>query len=359
MEYVNSANQYFSEIPTLFAAGNAPDITGLLPGTGQTLALLPYAQKGQLAQITGPWTKGFSTAIAPLDSINGKYYAYSPDTGLFVLAYNKTLFQQYGLSTPTTLAGVLSACRKATAEGKVGLAVPGGEPAQLFNMITAMTGPVFANNPNWFSDRKKGTVTFDGTPGWRSALQQFVEMKNAGCFQAGAAATTVEQTTSMFTSGNALMIAAYSSTFAGLSAINPSLRYGELPMPGETAKQTSVLLNPGISFAVSSTSKVKTAAETFIDFVAQPRYAEKFSQAAGTPALSQVTQKDLPQEFSALEPAVRAGRTYAAPTNFYWNSLVYEAAQVNSVGLITGQATVDDVLKAMDQAWDKGAGATS
>ena len=28
-------------------------------------------------------------------------------------------------------------------------------------------------------------MTFEGTPGWHQALQEFVDMNNAGCFQPG------------------------------------------------------------------------------------------------------------------------------------------------------------------------------
>ena len=52
---------------------------------------------------------------------------------------------------------------------------------------------------------------------------------------------------------------------------------------------------------------------------------------------------------------VFANRKYIIqPSAGWWNPDVVLALQQNGIGLITGQRSIDDVLKAMDAAWQKG-----
>ena len=49
---------------------------------------------------------------------------------------------------------------------------------------------VYGKDKHWAGELRAGKVTFDGTPGWHQALQEFIDMNNAGCFQPGATGTT-------------------------------------------------------------------------------------------------------------------------------------------------------------------------
>ncbi len=49
---------------------------------------------------------------------------------------------------------------------------------------------MYGKDKHWAAELRAGKVTFDGTPGWHQALQEFVDMNDAGCFEPGAAGTT-------------------------------------------------------------------------------------------------------------------------------------------------------------------------
>jgi hypothetical protein len=43
-----------------------------------------------------------------------------------------------------------------------------------------------------------------------------------------------------------------------------------------------------------------------------------------------------------------------SPNTGWWNASVQLALQPNAVGVLTGQRSIDDVLNAMDAAWQQG-----
>jgi hypothetical protein len=57
---------------------------------------------------------------------------------------------------------------------------------------------------------------------------------------------------------------------------------------------------------------------------------------------------------SSESSAVKEGAYVISPVETWWNANVLVQMQQNQIGLITGQRSVDDVLKAMDAAWKLG-----
>ena len=65
-------------------------------------------------------------------------------------------------------------------------------------------------------------------------------------------------------------------------------------------------------------------------------------------------KRQLPSFMSSEAAAVRSHAYVISPVETWWNPDVQDAMWQNQIGLITGQRSVDDVLKAMDAAWKLG-----
>ena len=61
-----------------------------------------------------------------------------------------------------------------------------------------------------------------------------------------------------------------------------------------------------------------------------------------------------PAHLSAFVPLYKQGRYGINPVETWWNASVGDALTTYGTGLLTGQKSVDDVLKAMDAAWKLG-----
>ena len=177
------------EEATELAAGNAPDLLTVRPGCGGLISVCELARAGYLApMIDKPWVRWSLRAMTSLDKDDGVLYAFEPLVTPHGIWTNNDLFKKLGLTVPQTFAQLLAVCKKAQADHTVAMDLAGASPTTVFLMILGLATPlVFGQGTHWTAALKAGTVSFDGTAGWHQALQEFVEMNNAGCFEPGMA----------------------------------------------------------------------------------------------------------------------------------------------------------------------------
>jgi ABC-type glycerol-3-phosphate transport system substrate-binding protein len=103
----------------------------------------------------------------------------------------------------------------------------GASGATVTETIMGLVTPlVYGQGTHWTAALKAGTVSFDGTAGWHQALQELVDMNNAGCFEPGVAGTGDSVT--LFAQGQ------------GLMTPGPSSHKGEIDKPAPASPTPSV-----------------------------------------------------------------------------------------------------------------------
>ena len=275
---------------------------------------------------------------------------------------NDTMFKTLGLTVPQTFPQLLDTCRTVKAAGTtipllIGLS--GSLVMQQLVADIALT-TVYAKDPQWLKKLKAGKVTFPGTPGWRQALQEFVDMKDAGCFQPGSAGLTSPAGDTMFGQGRALMYVCLTSHKAAIDSAHPQIAYSQHPFPGPAGtapSKTKVLLNLAQGFTINAhaSTEHRAAAQTFVDFIARPKQNDLWVGITGGISQAQLKKGELPGYLSSFKARFKNHEYEVNPVETWWNSDVGDALTTYGTGLITGQTTIDDVLKAMDAGWKRGA----
>jgi raffinose/stachyose/melibiose transport system substrate-binding protein len=346
---------------TQLAAGNAPDIFSVWPGCGTPISVCTIAKQGYAAQmVKKPWVKRSHPLLLGPSKYDKALFTFSPTATLDGIWTNDTLFAKLGLKVPQTFAQLLDICPKAKAAGTVPLllAAQGSGVIQQLVADIALT-TVYAKDKQWAKKLRAGTVTFQGTPGWHQALQEIVELKNAGCFQPGPAGLSSAQGDAQFSQGRALMYVCLTSHKGPIDAAHPQIAYSQRPWPAPTGtapSKTKVLLNLGQGLVVNahSSAQHQAAAQTFVDFVARPKQNGLFAQISGGLSPYQLHTQELPKYLSTFSARFKNHEYAVNPIETWWNAEVGTALTDYGTGLITGQTTVDDVLKAMDVAWKLG-----
>lgn len=357
--YVPTSSSILELLPTELAAGNAPDLLETIPGLGTTVSVQTLAKDGYLAPIVKPaWNKYTIPLIAPLDSYKGSIYAFEPDVDFYGLFWNTALMSKYGLKIPTTFPQFLSLCSKAKADGVVANAFA-GSPAAVATGTTYITtiagGTVLSSDPNWDAQRATGKVTFAGTPGWHTAVQDLVTMANDGCFETGYQGISSPQAIADFAAGQELSFGVSSGNAGGITADNPNLQYVMYPFPSGTSSKTKEAeVNPDFSLSINAKSTNRAAALTFINFLARPGQDALYAKLLGV--VTQVSYKEnvLPPILAGFKKAALKGQVVVGPISGWWNSSVLGALLTDASGIPTGQISPDAVLAAMDTAWDLG-----
>jgi raffinose/stachyose/melibiose transport system substrate-binding protein len=214
---------------------------------------------------------------------------------------------------------------------------------------------VYARDPHWQAELRAGKVSFDGTPGWHEALQEFIDMNNEGCFQSGAAGTA--SGTALFAEGQGLMTLGQSSTRGLIEAAAPQFVFSQHPFPngiGSTKTVAMLTLSSGPAVNEHASPANRSAAQTFINFIARPKQDALWAQLSGSIPQYQFLKGQLPSYLASFAPLVTDNQYARAPGQTWWNESVGQAPYQDGVGLLTGQTSIDEILKAMDTAWQQG-----
>ena len=234
----------------LLASGQLPDILWDAPLTDfvAAKALLPFPSSAY-DKIDAP--KGFS-------AIAGKQYNLT--TGAFMmnnLFYNPAAFAAAGVSTPTTFAELMAAGPKLKAAGYTPILLQSSSDSwsNAFLLSGFVDSDVIAKNQDWIKQRKAGTVKFDSAD-FRSAVEKFVAVRDAGMFNADALSLNYSQASTAWATGKYAMwpmggwVSAAATT--GFTA-------GVFPIPGDNKV---VAVEAGGSLYISAKTKHPAEAVT-------------------------------------------------------------------------------------------------
>jgi raffinose/stachyose/melibiose transport system substrate-binding protein len=357
--YAPTNSVWYQLETTELAAGNAPDVLGTSPGCGTPVSVCVLAKAGDLAPLVRePWLKWSLPLVTSLGKYGPGLYALTPHLTPWGMFTNDALFGKLGLKVPETFSQLLSVCRAAKADGTVAALLNGGGtgPLQMLDDIAAAT--VYGPDPHWPAELRAGTVSFDGSPGWHQALQRFIEMNDAGCFQAGmTGVSSLPSTLADFAQGGGLMAPTNSSSKGILDTFAPQFSYSFHPFPGGTVPgQTETYIQLGTSLSVNAHSSPakQAAAQTFIDFVARPAQNALYAHVLGSLTQGEFLKQELPSFMQPTAPVFADHAYVINPQLTWWNANVGLALQQDAIGLVTGQTTIDQVLQAMDAAWKQG-----
>ena len=238
------------------------------------------------------------------------------------------------------------------------MVLAGANTVSVTNLIVDLAvATLYGKDKNWTAQLKKGAVTFDGTPGWHQALQELVEMNDAGCFQPGATGTTSQSATAEFAQGQGLMFPALSGSKGTIDAATPQFDYSFRPLASGTGpNQAMTFLNlaNAVSVNAHSSAQNQAAAQTFVDFIARPKQNALYAQIKGSLTQYEFLKDQIPDFMSNLATVFKQHDYVINPITAWWNPNVILALQQDGVGLLTGQLSIDDVLNAMDAAWKQG-----
>jgi raffinose/stachyose/melibiose transport system substrate-binding protein len=358
--YTPTVASTYQLVTTELAAGNAPDLFPVYPGCGTPISICKLAKSGHLAPLVGKaWAKKLDPRVLSMTKYGSTLYMFEPTAVFDGLLTNDTKLKQLGLKIPQTFTQLLAFCHKARAAGHIPLmltALSSNTLQQLIADIALTT--VYAKDKQWLQKLRAGKVTFSGTPGWHQALQEIVDMGNAECFQTGPAGTSGPVGDAMFAQGQGLTYAMVTSHKGAIDAGKPAFAYSQSPFPASRTnpRETVVELHfPfGLGINAHASAANQAAAQAFIDFLARPDQNALMAEIGGGLSNSQLRTGRLPKYLSSFVPLYKQGRYAVNPIETWWNAGVGNALTTYGTGLLTGQNTVDDVLKAMDVAWKLG-----
>jgi len=186
---------------------------------------------------------------------------------------------------------------------------------------------------------------------WQATLQQVIDYKDKGCFPDGVEGAGFPELTNAITSGSSLGIFAPSGAVVDSKAAAPTQEFGAYVLPAATVADTRSILSTTNGLAVNAGSPNQEAALKLLEFFTEPTSQDLFAKSSGNVSLAATSSTGVPADLAGLGDFLTDESKHVPLPNLFWpNGGVYDALGTGVQGLLTGQATPEVVLEAMDAA---------
>ncbi|MFI0479004.1 ABC transporter substrate-binding protein [Actinomadura sp. 9N215] len=354
-EYIPSA-KVGQVTTTMMQAGNPPDLIMASPGSGggsNGLSVHRLAEANRLADLSArPWANDLPELLKPTAQYDGKSYSLILGVSTQFLNYTTTDFDKWKVKPPKSFKELLDMCAMIKTKGMYAMASGAADMAgNRMRMQVFSAANVYALEPDWDKKRAAGQVKFQTSPGWKKTFQQVQDLVTHDCYYPGSAGRTTEEARKLGASGKTTMGIGPSIAAAYLSKANPDRKWAAAAVPaGDTSTPNLPLEVAGISVA----KRAKHVGESieFLDYLAAHRDVYSKNSGAFSPAM--MAKGELPDFLKPLEPLAKQNRFSLAASTMWPSEAPAQVAYKYMTGLHNNTRTVDDILKAMDQAWDNG-----
>ncbi|MGS0684319.1 ABC transporter substrate-binding protein [Nakamurella sp. GG22] len=350
-------DSYAQVLRTQLQAGNAPDVFYGQPGAGNPNAILPSGEAGYAADLSSySWaTDAIPANSETLFTVDGKTYGIPVDLAPVSMIANLTAYKELGIEPATTRDEAYEQCATAKAAGKSLYMIAGAGPPNLGLFASQIAASlVYGADPDWNTKRANGEVTFVDSPEWKATLQQVIDYKDKGCFPDGVEGAGFPELTNAITSGTSLGIFAPSGAVVDSKAAAPTQEFGAYVLPAATVADTRAILSTTNGLAVNAASPNQDAALKLLEFFSKPTTQDLFAKSSGNVSLAATPSTGVPADLAGLGDYLTDPAKNVPLANLFWpNGGIYDALGTGVQGLLTGQATPEVVLEAMDAAWDQ------
>lgn len=349
------ADQYFSVLKTKLNSGEATDIFG--GQSGKTDLKVQYDVEKNAVDLSGEeWTTRHDPLALDMVSLDGKVYgAEIWDTiasNYFVIVYNKAIFEEQGLSVPTSYAEFKDICLKLKEAGINPVYEPisdGWHHVLWFPMV----GPRYEEmEPGLAEKLNANEVTFAESPVMLEAMTQMQELYTLGCFGDNALSDSFGDANGKLASGEFAMALTALTAPVSVETDYPDVKadtFGFFPMP-----LVDNMLAPahpaGPSKFIYSGSEHIDEAKQYLAFLMEPENLQYLLD--NTPDFAGLTFSGLTEKWTPEQKEFLA--TYPAKSIVYQDAVNYVNPQWMDIGkdmtaMFTGAMTPEDVLKSIDQ----------
>lgn len=244
------------------------------------------AKAGQLVDLTGEsFTQNFTPSVLDFLKIDDKLYAVptglSYSTGVY---YNKTMFDEYGISVPTTWSELQDAVATLESNGETAFGMGGRDtwPAGL-----AMLGVVGSLYPTDQAKSDLAASLWAGDTALDSGTPVEVLDKTQWVFdhaQKNFSGSGYDEIPALFAGGDvAMTIDGTWNNPTILGAVDGGFEVGYFPFPGSDNAADNAYLNGKVELMLSVPENApnKDAALAWLDFFSQPENYTEFVNLAG------------------------------------------------------------------------------
>lgn len=301
-----------TKVKTLMVSGDVPEVF-----ISQPSDLAEYVETGVFLDLTDQlnadpeWRDSYVPGSLNAMTIDDRVYGIAYEGYVEGVYYNQALFEQYGLSFPSTWDDLLEVITVLRDNDVVPFAL-GGVSGWPVTMVTHFLMDREVGYDYWSRSEQEIEATVN-IPGYVEAFDKLSTIADMGAFSEAALGTEFSQATSLFVQGRAAMHVdgswnAGTYTSAENETFASNIRFTNFPsIPGGDGVQDAICSGYGKSFAISSAAseaqqeyaielvKFLTSEDAARRLIEDPQFfsstrVSEFDQSAVSPVLGEIVQ---------------------------------------------------------------------
>ncbi|MCA1291555.1 extracellular solute-binding protein [Paenibacillus sp. alder61] len=330
-------------LKTRLASNDAPDVFAI----HAVNEIPPFYKAGYLEDLSDqPFVGKLLDSVKPsVMTEDGKIVAVPLETLSWGYLYNKQIFEEQGLTPPTTLTEMKTVVEKLKQNNITPFILSDKEAwiPQLF-LPLSIGQLVNTENPDFIERMNQDQGSFTEMKGMFDIIDLVYANGTKNGLEVGG-----DDGAAMFAQGKAAMWVQGPWYAETILKSNPDLRFGVAALPiNDNPDATMINLSTSTSLAVSKTSKNKEVALDFVNYVLDDKDSSAFFQALKFNPVATV------HDYSSY-PWVDDAMVYVKEGKSYQDLRIPQAVKDESgkalQSYIAGQISQDDVLLALDKAW--------
>lgn len=355
VEYTYVAQTDFNNVlSTQLAAGEGPDIVA--DGTNFPARI----KAGNVMNITDKdYLSNFNEAGFALCSDGDTIYGI-PSYGWFSgIWYNKDIFEANGVEVPSTFDEFVEVCDTLAANGvqPMGFGLADGDTA-VHSVLGYLENSFYHNNdenPDGMDfDVKfaKGKATMNGT--LNACVEKWATLIEKGYINSEMLGISNEQAVADFIAGNTAMLNGGPWQYNNFS--EAGMNFGMMPHLSESGKNKYMIGGPAVNFGINVNTKNLEGAQAVLEALASVAVQQAFVDAnVGGFSYCAGVEAQMPEEYDTVKDVINAGNIACTWDRWSVNmpsQSLFDEAQAQIQGLISGDYTVEDYLQTLDDMAD-------
>lgn len=350
--------QYYTSVKAKLAAGEGPDIFLAFPKLAN-MGAIEVAKAGYAADLSDLNFWGNVSAAAKNDmSYDGKPYAVSKGMDILGTYYNKSLFEQAGITEiPKDWTSFLAASEKLKAAGITPIVMGDKDPWVIqFGMYQLAANTVYPTDPEFDNKLQTGETKLTDAK-WVKTVNQYAELYNKGYVNKGSLGMASAQAVQQFVDGKAAMIFTGTWDLPGLTAQGAAqFDRGFFSLPGNEAGQpVYASASTAAGYALNAKSKNLDVGKQIFEYLFDMNSPLFQAWVASNPSISVFNGVPLQNEIfkDALDNIQSTGNAFYF-SNQMWPAGVSDVMQSKFSEIIGGRkTTAEQVTQAMQDKYDE------
>ncbi|WP_330268818.1 ABC transporter substrate-binding protein [Streptomyces griseorubiginosus] len=339
-------------LPVQFAAGGTPQLTKTLDKAGQVLDL------EKTLKDLGVWDDLQPAAIKTVENLYGKFNVMPYQFNIEGIWYNKKLFADQHVATPTTYDQLVAAAAKFKDAGVTPFAADGKDGWPLTRLIS---GYLYRElGPDALQSVADGKAKLTD-PAYVKAAQAVADLGKAGYFGKGVGSIDYDTATQQFLTGKAAMF--YMGSWA-LGDFNDRTKnkigadnVGFMPFPtvaGGKGSADQIPANVGLPVAVSAKSYDTKVGDWLSCITKNYGAASLKDQGTVSGFKPNGDTGTLPPLTQTVQDTISKTTTSTLWFEALFNTKATETSQTNAAPLVTGSLSAKDFMQKVQTDLDNG-----